>query len=286
MGRKKPHIIVFGNEKGGSGKSTLSMHTFVALARQGCTVGAIDLDLRQKSFFRYIENRRSWSERKGVKLLLPETAAVEPSNAPDRETSWRIEGERFDNAISELSKTCDAILIDCPGAYSNLSRLGHSAADTLVTPINDSLVDFDLLAKVDPATLKILGPSIYAEMAWESRKLRAQVGLPPTDWIVVRNRMRVEDHQNKRRIGELLKNLSQRIGFRVSTGLSDRPIFRELFLSGLTLLDLRESGTNLDMAHVAARQEVRGLLASLRIPILEEAAEAENSGEEREKVPS
>lgn len=269
MGRSRPHIIVLGNEKGGSGKSTLAMHIFVALARQKLRVGAIDLDLRQKSFFRYIENRASWSERKGVNLLLPETLNVEPSNAPDRETSWRIEGERFDAAISELSKTCDAILIDCPGAYSNLSRLGHSAADTLVTPINDSLIDFDLLARVDPSNLKISGPSIYSEMVWEARKLRAQVGLAPTDWVVVRNRMPVEDHQNKRRVGDLLEELSRRIGFRVSAGLSDRIIFRELFLSGLTLLDLRDSGSNLEMSHIAARQELRGLLSTLRIPALE-----------------
>jgi len=106
-----------------------------------------------------------------------------------------------------------------------------------------SLIDFDLLARVDPSNLKISGPSIYSEMVWEARKLRAQVGLAPTDWVVVRNRMPVEDHQNKRRVGDLLEELSRRIGFRVSAGLSDRIIFRELFLSGLTLLDLRGFGS-------------------------------------------
>lgn len=269
MARSGPHIIAFGNEKGGSGKSTLSMHVFVALARERLKVGAIDLDLRQRSFHRYIENRNGWCARKGVSLVVPEIEVIEPSNHPDRETSWRIEGERFDEAISRLSKTCDAILIDCPGAYSNLSRLGHSAADTLLTPINDSFVDFDLLARVDPVTLKIAGPSIYSEMVWESRKLRAQVGLKPIDWVVVRNRTPLEDTANKRRVSGLLQDLSRRIGFRVANGLSERPIFRELFLSGLTLLDLRESGANFDMSHVAARQEMRTLIKTLNIPLLD-----------------
>lgn len=262
----KAHIIVFGNEKGGSGKSTTAMHVFVALARRGMRVGAIDLDLRQKSLFRYIENRRGWSERKGVKLVLPRTITIENSNHRDRETSWRLEGERFDAAISDLSRDCDVILIDCPGAYSNLSRLGHSAADTLVTPINDSFIDFDLLARVDPSTLTISGPSIYSEMVWESRKLRAQVGLGQLDWVVVRNRTPLEDTRNKRRVGDMLQQLSKRIGFRVSQGLSERPIFRELFLSGLTLLDLRESGAKMDMSHVAARQEMREMVATMQIP--------------------
>lgn len=269
--RKKPHIIVFGNEKGGSGKSTTAMHVFVALARRGMRVGTIDLDLRQKSLFRYVENRKGFCERKSVGLVLPRTIEIELSNHPDRETSWRIEAERFDAAIADLSRDCDAILIDCPGAYSNLSRLGHSAADTLVTPINDSFVDFDLLARVDPATLTISGPSVYAEMVWEARKLRAQVGMGNLDWIVVRNRTPLEDSTNKRRVGDMLQQLSQRIGFRISQGLSERPIFRELFLSGLTLLDLRESGAKMNMSHVAARQEMREMIASLQIPEITES---------------
>ena len=57
------HIIVFGNEKGGSGKSTSCMHVATALARMGHRVGALDLDLRQRSFGRYVENRRAFIAR-------------------------------------------------------------------------------------------------------------------------------------------------------------------------------------------------------------------------------
>lgn len=273
---KRPYIIAFGNEKGGSGKSTTAMHVFVALARRGLRVGALDLDLRQKSFFRYIDNRQNWCERKGVELILPERLSIESSSDPDREKSWAIEGERFNEAINKLSETCDVILIDCPGAHSNLSRLGHSRADTLVTPMNDSFIDFDLLARIDPKTFTISGPSVYAEMVWETRKLRAQIGLGPTDWVVVRNRMPIEDAANKRRVGEMLQQLSDRIGFRIAQGLSERPIFREMFLSGLTLMDLRDAGDQLDMSKIAARQEVRELMKTLDIlPDMKPEPEAE-----------
>jgi chromosome partitioning protein len=263
--KKRPHIIAFGNEKGGSGKSTTTMHVFVSLARRGLRVGALDLDLRQKSFFRYIDNRQNFCERKGISLVMPQRATVEASTDPNREKSWAIEGERFNAAIKELSQTCDVILIDCPGAHSNLSRLAHSRADTLVTPMNDSFIDFDLLARIDPKTFTISGPSVYAEMVWETRKMRAQIGLGSTDWVVVRNRMPLEDAANKRRVGEMLQQLSSKIGFRIANGLSERPIFREMFLSGLTLMDLRETGEQMDMSKIAARQEVRELMKTLNI---------------------
>ena len=262
--RKRPHIVVFGNEKGGSGKSTTAMHVCVALARRGLQVGAMDLDVRQRSFFRYIDNRESWCERRGVRLVSPRRASIDASTHADREHAWAMEGEAFDTAIRSLGD-CDVILIDCPGAHSNLSRLGHSRADTLVTPMNDSFVDFDLLARIDPNTFQIAGPSVYSEMVWETRMLRAKIGLKATDWIVVRNRTPLEDIANRRRVGAMLDQLSKRIGFRVAQGLSERPIFRELFLSGLTLLDLRESGTELDMGKIAARREMNELMATLNI---------------------
>ena len=263
---KRAHVIALGNEKGGSGKSTTAMHIFTALARRGLRVGAMDLDVRQKSFFRYLENRRDWSQRKGVSLVMPTMAAVAASELRDLDAAWAQERADFEAALSHLSRTCDVVIIDCPGSHSNLSRLGHTAADTLITPMNDSFVDFDLLARIDPATQRIVGPSVYSEMVWECRKARLQSGRKPLDWVVVRNRMPVEDTKNKRRVGALLSELSTRIGFRIAPGFSERPIFRELFLSGLTLLDLRDSGSSVTMSHIAARQEVRELVALLDLP--------------------
>lgn len=254
------HIIVTGNEKGGSGKSTTAMHLFAAIGRTGRKVGAMDLDLRQRTFFRYLENREAFSARSGQPLSLPVQERLEASDLRDRKAAEGEEEERFSLALARLEKACDFIIIDCPGSDSFYSQMAHAAADTLVTPINDSLIDFDLLARVDPETGKILGPSIYSEMVWKTRQLRARAGLKPVDWIVVRNRMSTLNANNKRRVGEAVEDLSRRIGFRVAPGFSERVIFREMFLNGLTLLDLKEQGFSFSLSHVAARQEVRDLV--------------------------
>lgn len=263
----KPHVIVLGNEKGGSGKSTTAMHVFVALARQEKRVGAIDLDSRQQSFFRYLDNRNAYNEREGVTLAMPLLAAVDPSNAPMRAKAAMEDRKNLEDTIAFLGKSCDFIIIDTPGAVTPLSEAAHAAADTLITPMNDSLIDFDLLGRLDPGSGKVLGPSIYSEMVWSCRQMRAAAGLSPTDWVVLRNRMSTLESRNKRKIGGALNELSKRIGFRIIPGFSERVIFRELFLNGLTLLDLRQGGLiNLTLSHVAVRQELRDMIKALKLP--------------------
>ena len=260
----RAHVVVFGNEKGGSGKSTTAMHVLTALARQGKRLGAIDLDLRQQSFFRYIENRSAHAAREGVDLSLPTTRQLVMSKNPYREDARREDEEAFGQALEELQADADFVLIDCPGTHSYFSQLAHASADTLVTPMNDSLIDFDLLARVDPATSKVLGPSVYSEMVWRARQLRAKAGLKPIDWVVTRNRMSNLQARNKRKVGGLLDDLAKRIGFRLAPGFSERVIYRELFLDGLTLLDLK--GGAMSLSHVAARQEMRDLMRELNLP--------------------
>lgn len=260
----RAHVIVLGNEKGGSGKSTTAMHLFTALVKQGKSVGAMDLDLRQQSFFRYAENRASYAEREGVEMALPEMIRLRNSTLKNRDEALDEEERLFGAALEELQDGNDFVLIDCPGTHSYFSQLAHASADTLVTPMNDSLIDFDLLARVDPATHAVLGPSVYSEMVWKARQLRARAGLKPIDWIVTRNRMSNLHAKNKRKVGTLLEDLAKRIGFRIAPGFSERVIFREMFLNGLTLLDLK--GGSLSLSHVAARQEVRELLKELDLP--------------------
>jgi chromosome partitioning protein len=261
------HIIVVGNEKGGSGKSTTCMHVATALARMGHRVGALDLDLRQKSFARYIENRRAYLARTGLALASPDYHDL-PEIAADRLAPGENPYDaRLSAAVSALEPQSDFIVIDCPGSHTRLSQVAHSLADTLVTPLNDSFVDFDLLARVDPETGKVKGPSIYAEMVWNARQLRAQAGLKPIDWIVLRNRLGAQQMHNKKKVGDALADLSRRIGFRVAPGFSERVIFRELFPRGLTLLDLKDTGVDqLNLSNIAARQEVRDLIAALNLP--------------------
>lgn len=251
-------IIIFGNEKGGSGKSTLAMHVIVGLLRAGHKVGTIDVDSRQATLTRYLENRYTIVESKGYKLPLPEHRLVmRTENNPDEDA------ERFNQALDVLSRSCDAVVIDTPGSDAPLSRLAHSYADTLVTPMNDSFVDLDLLAKVDPETFKVICPSAYAEMVWDQRKKKMARDGKTVDWLVVRNRLSSMETRNKRNMESVLKALAKRIGFRTAPGFGDRVIFREMFLSGLTLLDLRDTGTRLTMSHIAARQEVRDLLSAV-----------------------
>lgn len=261
------HIIVVGNEKGGSGKSTVSMHVSVALARMGLRVGAMDLDVRQLSFGRYIENRANWTARAGLSLPGPRFFTLPDPKTFDLPDGPALHDARMSAALEALSAESDFIVIDCPGSHTRLSQFAHSVADTLITPINDSFIDFDLLARTDPETGKVLAPSIYSEMVWKARQVRAEAGLKPLNWVVLRNRMGTTAMHNKRRVGDALEELSRRIGFRLAPGFSERVIFRELFPKGLTLLDLSDiSGESLTMSHIAARQELRELILLLDLP--------------------
>ena len=267
---KTPRILVLGNEKGGSGKSTTAMHLVVALLRQGRSVGVIDLDARQGTLSRYVENRRVFSENEGLPLPLPELRQVMRSDAPTRAEAEEEEHTKLSDALKGLSD-CDMLVIDTPGSDSHLSRLGHTLADVLISPMNDSFIDLDLLARIDPEGRKILGPSVYSQMVWEQRQDRARQGGRPIDWVVLRNRLAHLDARNKRDIARLLAQLAKRIGFRLAPGFGERVVFRQLFPQGLTLLDLRQSGADLTMSHLAARQEVRALLAAIGLDIPEES---------------
>lgn len=264
------HIIVVGNEKGGAGKSTVSMHVATALARMGHKVSALDLDLRQKTFGRYAANRAQFMQKAGLDLPGPRYHDLPEIDPAALQPGENVYDRRLSAAVAELETDSDFIIIDCPGSHTRLSQVAHSLADTLVTPLNDSFIDFDLLAHVDVDGRKILGPSVYSEMVWNARQLRAQAGLKPIDWIVVRNRMGAQQMVNKQKMGAAIDNLAKRIGFRTAPGFNERVIFRELFPRGLTLLDLKDIGVKgLNISNVAARQELRELIKALDLPGVE-----------------
>ena len=264
---RRPRIIVLGNEKGGSGKSTTAAHLIVALLKRGFSVGSIDLDARQGTLSRLLENRADYAKRMGLDLELPEHRRLYRSESSARGAAEWEEKRAFERAVAELAGR-DYIVMDTPGSDSFLSRAGHACAEVLITPMNDSFLDLDVLARIDPEGRQILGPSLYSQMVWEQRQQRAVMGLPPMDWIVMRNRLSHIDARNKREIGRLLELLSQRIRFRLAPGFGERVIFRELFPKGLTLLDLLDDDPEfeLSMSHVAARQEVRALLHAIGLP--------------------
>ncbi len=267
---RRAHVIVLGNEKGGSGKSTTAMHLIVGLMRDGYRVGAIDLDARQGTLSGYLASRAAFADRHGVSLPLPMARAVHRSERDSRSEAEADEAMRLGAALGDLHAACDIIVIDCPGADTHLSRLGHAQADTLITPINDSFVDFAMLARVDPEDHSVINPSIYSEMVWEARKRRFASDRGRIDWIVMRNRMGSTEMRNKRDVGATLETLAKRIGFRTVKGFGERVIFRELYLQGLTLMDVREAGLaiQIGMSHIAARAEVRALISAIRKPAL------------------
>jgi chromosome partitioning protein len=264
------HVVVLGNEKGGSGKSTVALHVAVALLKAGQRVATIDLDCRQQSFTRYINNRSAWARRSGLDLELPAHRCIKPGETMqflDNESSELVQ---LVDAVSAVERAFDFIVIDTPGSDTYLMRLAHAMADTLVTPINDSFLDFDVLGTVDPATYAVTGESHYAEMVREARRKRRQLDGATTDWIVVRNRLSMFESPTRQSVAAGLDALSLRLGFRSIDGFPEREVYREFFPRGLTALDdLDEAtlGTHPGINHVAAREEVTSLLRHLKLPI-------------------
>jgi chromosome partitioning protein len=264
------HVIVLGNEKGGSGKSTTAMHVAVALLQAGQRVATIDLDSRQKSFTHYVENRRGWATRAGLRLHHPRHYCVARASGVRLDEIEAQEFSAFAAAISAVENSHDFIVIDTPGTDSYLMRLAHSMADTLITPLNDSFIDFDVLGQVDPSTFELTGASHYAEMVREARRQRRLVDGALTDWVVVRNRLSTLGSRNKRLVAAGVEALSSQLGFRAVEGFAERVIYREFFPRGLTALDeINETtlGERPGATHLTARDEVKRLIDALKLPI-------------------
>lgn len=250
-----PHIIVFANEKGGTGKSTCAVHVAVALSQMGARVAGLDLDHRQRSFHRYLENRTETANRRGIALPTPRFDVF--GDGPI---------DALQDRIMALTDGADFLIVDTPGRDDMLARHMATLANTLVTPVNDSFVDFDLIGQVDAENFQVKRPSFYAELIWNARKTRAQMDGGEIDWVVLRNRVQHVEARNMRRVSDAIDSLSRRVGFRVVPGLSERVVFRELFPSGLTLLDRGHLG-DLGTSHIAARQELRETMAGLALPL-------------------
>jgi chromosome partitioning protein len=256
-------VIVVANEKGGSGKSTVAIHVAIALMRAGLSVATIDLDARQRTFTHYIDNRLSWCRQRGRELPTPTHVCF------DEEAELAGEGgaaEALLRTIVSLSENHGCLVIDTPGHNSELARIAHGLADTLITPLNDSFVDLDTLGSVDPENFRVMGISHYAQLVEEARRARRDLGNPSPDWIVLRNRLSNLNSRNKKFVGEALDELALQLGFRCIEGLAERVIFREFYPRGLTALDDLDEGTlgtRPTLSHVSAQLEVQGLLAAL-----------------------
>jgi chromosome partitioning protein len=264
-----PFVIVLGNEKGGTGKSTLSMHILVHLLRMGFNVGSLDVDARQGTFSRYLENRQAYSDTNKLNLLMPHHLPLTRSTLDSCKEAEAKERESIQKVMDQF-KNFDFVVIDTPGNDTHISRLAHSYANVIITPVNDSFIDLDVLMKIKDLKKNQISPSHYAEMVWNQKKERLIRDKVTIDWIVIRNRLSNLASRNKEEMWRVLQLLAKRIGFRVGEGFAERVIFRELFLSGMTVLDLEDTGHSLTLSHVAARQELRSLLTMLNLPQLED----------------
>jgi chromosome partitioning protein len=280
MSTTPAHVIVVGNEKGGSGKSTVAMHLIVGLLQSGYSVASIDVDFRQGSLSRYLANRRSFIKAAASDVTMPSPYTIKPPGNPSGDLSegggaadedaedGPPDTEQLKLLLEGGIINHDVVVVDTPGSAGTLSSLAHSYADTLITPINDSFVDFDVLAHVDGARMTVMAPGPYAEMVWKQKKVRAERDGGSIDWLIMRNRLSSLDAHNKRKMDKVLGDFAERFGVRVVPGLGERVIYRELFLAGLTITDLKDAvGLQaLSPSHRAARQEVLDLIGAINLP--------------------
>jgi chromosome partitioning protein len=261
--------IVLGNEKGGTGKSTTAMHLVVALLKLGHRVASIDLDGRQGTLSHYVAHRAAFAERSGDKIPMPLHCCITESDMRDRDEGLSRDRDRLHRAFTEAAD-CKFLVIDTPGSTSRLSQLAHAHADVLITPLNDSFLDMDVLARIDRERREVQGPSPYSEMVRAQSEMRVAAGRPAIDWVVMRNRLAHIDARNSREMSGLLTQLAKRLHFRLIPGFSERVVFRELFYRGMTLFDLPDKGAEQrgSASHLHARQEIHELVGALGIAAL------------------
>jgi chromosome partitioning protein len=263
---RKSTVIVVGNEKGGSGKSTLAIHLAVAYMYSGYKVATIDLDGRQGTLTHYIENRMRHIKDRSVSIPMPEHLVVTPSIYSSQTEAGEDE-RQLDAEIVELSRDYDIIIIDTPGTYNHLSNAGHKNADILITPVNDSLVDLDVIATLDPDTGNVTVESQYAKNIRDIDAVRRELGKKPLKWFLLRNRISHISAKNKREVDEALCAMEGKLGFKYISGVGERVVYREMFLKGLTVLDiLRQGGEGVTISHVAAKGEIAEIVKALGIP--------------------
>lgn len=253
--RSQGHLIVFANEKGGVGKSTLAFHIAIALADAGKKVACVDLDYAQATLSRGLTNREATCRLLKTWLPMPRhTALAQPS------------GAYLSQEIARIGSGCDFILIDAAGSDSPIARRAIAMADTLVTPVSCSFADLDVLGQFDAHSLRLLRLGHFARLVQSLTAAKHDLRLPAPDWIVMPNRNRSASSNNETVARNALHRIAKRAGFRLGSGLGDRVAYRELFLLGLTHIDLKRL-PGFARVKTLARREVEQMLADLRLPM-------------------
>jgi chromosome partitioning protein len=274
MNRTGTHVIVVGNEKGGSGKSTTAFHLAIYLLYQGFRVASIDVDSRQQTFTNYVKNRRNWAQARALQIPHTTHYHLPLTRSDSIKENQKLEFDLFRQAVIEVEGKADFLIVDTPGFDTHLTRLAHSLADTLITPLNDSVIDLDVMAHVDPVTGEPREMSHYARLVQRARTERLSIDGQTIDWVLVRNRISMLSSRNMRLVQSGLEKIAVRLGCRVAEGIAERVIFRSLFPTGMTVFDPLDEdllGGLPSMSHISARQEYRMLADALQLPISERA---------------
>jgi chromosome partitioning protein len=270
MAQQGVHVIVVGNEKGGSGKSTTAFHLAIYLLYEGYRVASLDVDSRQQTLTHYVRNRRDWARKHGLDIPHPTHFHLPLARGDSTRENNRQEFDLFRQAVGEVEHDADFLVIDTPGFDTNLTRLAHSLADTLITPVNDSLIDLNVMAHFDPVTGEPREMSHYSRLVQRARTERASIDGKSIDWVLVRNRISMLSSRNMRQVQTMLERVAARLGCRVADGIAERVIFRSLFPTGLTVFDPLDQdllGGVPSLSHMSARQEYRTLALALNLPV-------------------
>lgn len=252
--RPHGHVIVFANQKGGVGKSTLAFHAAIALCDVGKKVAVIDLDHGQATLSGALINREATCRLLKIGLPTPRFATVSHSS-----------GAYLAQEIARIGSDCNYVVIDLAGGDSPITRRAVAMADTLVTPVNSSFADIDLLGQFDATTMRLKRLGRFARLVNGIGQAREDRSMAVADWIVMPNRIRRSGSNNEISIGDSLAHLAEIAGYRIGKGMCERVAYRELFLFGLTHLDLKRI-PHLARAKLAAKHEIEQLLADLRLP--------------------
>jgi len=274
VNRTGTHVIVVGNEKGGSGKSTTAFHLAIYLLYQGFKVASIDVDSRQQTLTNYVRNRRNWVQARGLRLPHTTHFHLPLSRGDSIKENQKLEFDLFRQAVTEIEGEADFLIVDTPGFDTHLTRLSHSLADTLVTPVNDSLIDLDVMAHIDPVTGEPRELSHYSRLVQRARTERLAIDGETIDWVLVRNRISMLSSRSMRAVQSSLEKIAMRLGSRMVDGIAERVIFRSLFPTGMTVFDPLDAdllGGLPSMSHISARQEYRNLVNALNLPSSEKA---------------
>ena len=276
MARRGVHVIAVGNEKGGSGKSTTAFHLAIHLLYEGFKVASIDVDSRQQTLTHYVRNRREWARGHGLRIPHTTHFHLPLSRGDSIRENHRAEFDLFRQAIAEVEHDADFLVIDTPGFDTNLTRLAHCMADTLLTPVNDSLIDLNVLARIDPSGEGPVEASHYSRLVQRARAERLNMDGKTIDWVLVRNRISMLASRNAKQVHATMERIAERFGCRVADGIAERMIFRSLFATGMTVFDPLDGdlmGGPSTVSHITARNEYRDLVAAMHLPIIKPKAD-------------